>query len=171
MALLCNHWRILYVTVVMGVLASGQPILSAEGQDSAPATQQAVAQTQPVANNGLAFKQTSPLGESPIWQMLGSLLLVMALLAVCWVVIRKVLPRITRGGGRHLKVLDTVCLGPHKTVYLIQVGNRKVLVGGSRDRLTMLTTVDDAFENDPSFEATIQKAQESQDGPTSGAQA
>jgi len=52
----------------------------------------------------------------------------------------------SRGGIRALEVLETHTLGPNRTLHLVRLGDRAVLVGATQERITQLLTVDDPEE-------------------------
>lgn len=52
----------------------------------------------------------------------------------------------SRGGIRALEVLETHTLGPNRTLHLVRLGDRAVLVGATQERITQLLTVDDPAE-------------------------
>lgn len=48
-------------------------------------------------------------------------------------------------GGRtskHLKVLDTMSLGPRKTLYIVSAGNEKFLIAGDVDKTTLISKLE-----------------------------
>jgi len=51
-----------------------------------------------------------------------------------------------RGGLRALEVIETHALGPNRTLHLVRLGDRAVLVGATQERITQLLTVDDPEE-------------------------
>ncbi len=83
-----------------------------------------------------------------MWQMLASVLGILVIGVLAIVVIKKLLPRLARSGGKRISVLETAHLGPGKHIHLLQVGVRKVLVGSSRDGVTKIGDVTDAFAPD-----------------------
>jgi len=88
-------------------------------------------------------------GTGAMWRMLAYMLVIVVLGAAAIVVVKKVLPRIGAGptGAKQISVVETLYLAPRKTVVLLQVGSRKILVAHSRDRLSVLADVTDAFEH------------------------
>lgn len=52
----------------------------------------------------------------------------------------------SRYGTRALEVLETHALGPNRTLHLVRLGERAVLIGSTQERITQLLTVDDAEE-------------------------
>lgn len=52
----------------------------------------------------------------------------------------------SRGGIRALEVLETHALGPNRTLHLVRLGDRAVLVGATQERITQLLTVEDPEE-------------------------
>ena len=81
-----------------------------------------------------------------LYRMLAYTAVILLLGGVALLVVRKVLPKITRPGGKRISVVETVYLGPRKTVHLLQVGSQRFLVAGSRDGISMLGEVTVAFE-------------------------
>lgn len=51
-----------------------------------------------------------------------------------------------RGGLRALEVIETHSLGPNRTLHLVRLGDRAVLVGATQERITQLLTIDDPDE-------------------------
>ena len=76
-----------------------------------------------------------------LYKVLAYTLIILVLGAVALVVVKKVLPRIGPPGGKSISVLETVYLGPKKTLHLLQVGSKKFLVAGSREQITLLGEV------------------------------
>ncbi|MEX1022284.1 MAG: flagellar biosynthetic protein FliO [Dehalococcoidia bacterium] len=51
-----------------------------------------------------------------------------------------------RGGRGALEVIETHALGPNRTLHLVRLGDRAVLVGATPERITSLLSVDDPDE-------------------------
>ncbi|MCD6394758.1 MAG: FliO/MopB family protein [Planctomycetes bacterium] len=58
---------------------------------------------------------------------------------------RKLLPRFTQLSGKRVAVVETVHLGPRKTVHLLKIGNRQLLIGSTNENITRLADVTDAL--------------------------
>ncbi len=122
----------------------------------AAATAPAVGQAQETklawVRGGQADKDgLGPLAESgrgAMWRMLAYMLVIVVLGVATLVVIKRVLPRIGVGvpSGKRISTLETAHLGPRKTVYLLQIGAQKILIGSSREGLSMLADVTKAFD-------------------------
>jgi flagellar biogenesis protein FliO len=80
------------------------------------------------------------------WQMLGYMAVVLVLGAVAMVVLKRILPRVGRGTTKRLGVLETTYLGPRRSVHLLRVGKRTLLLGAGREGVQMLADVTDAVE-------------------------
>ncbi|MCA9846891.1 MAG: flagellar biosynthetic protein FliO, partial [Dehalococcoidia bacterium] len=85
------------------------------------------------------------------WVNLGvRLALVVAVIWGAVYAMRWYVRRMNRGGGRGslraLEVLETHALGPNRTLHLVRLGDRAVLVGATQERITQLLTVDDPDE-------------------------
>ena len=44
-----------------------------------------------------------------------------------------------KGGSNHLKVLDTLSIGPRKTLYIISAGKEKFLIAGDVDKTSLIS--------------------------------
>ena len=53
-----------------------------------------------------------------------------------------------KNGTKNLKVLDTLSLGPRKTLYIVSTGNEKFLIAGDVDRTTLISKLDSSIEID-----------------------
>ena len=132
--------------------ATSQPI-------SQPATQPTAA-TQPTTQAAPTTQATTqaagvplfgrPDDDKPLWgdggddsegllgRLAGSALAVAVLGVIAWIVVKKVMPRVAAQQGRRLRVVETVYLGPKKTVHVVRVGSQEFLVGSSAERISML---------------------------------
>lgn len=71
---------------------------------------------------------------------IASLALVIGMLAgVLWW-LRRLAPR--AGTGRHLRVIESVPLGPGQSLHLVELAGRGLLVASSRDRCELLCEMD-----------------------------
>lgn len=63
---------------------------------------------------------------------------------------KKFLPRFTHLPSKRIRIIETVHLGPRKTVYLLKIGNQQLLIGSTNENITRLADVtDQPFEIDP----------------------
>ena len=82
-------------------------------------------------------------------RMMAYTLVILVLGGVGLFVVRKLLPRLgATQGKKHISVLETVYLGPKKSLHLLRVGAQRFLVAGSRDGVSMLGEVTSAFPDD-----------------------
>ncbi len=77
--------------------------------------------------------------------MLAAVFVILVIGAFAFFIIRKVLPRIRVVAGKHISILETAYLGPRKTVHLLQVGSKKILVANFPEGVVSLGDVTDAF--------------------------
>ena len=78
---------------------------------------------------------------------LGLVLIViwLAVVAMRWYV-RRVNGVDGAASGRQLRVLETKALAPNRSLHLVRVGNRAVLLGVTPERINQLTEIDDPEE-------------------------
>jgi flagellar biogenesis protein FliO len=149
MAPLVNLFAIVLTVgvAVSSAPAQSQPAVeapSAAGASSRPATapsQQVLAETRPATRTlregGVDTLKQSPAGDLA-WKLISSAVVVLVLGAVCFVVMRRVVPRLNTRGGRNIQVIETAHLGPQKMVHLLKAGGRLYLVASTRDRISLL---------------------------------
>lgn len=58
---------------------------------------------------------------------------------------KKLLPKITNLPGKEVRVVETVYLGPRKAVHVLEVGNRRFLVGSTNENITKLADITGNF--------------------------
>jgi len=79
------------------------------------------------------------LGNSELFlKMMLSVGLVLGLGGAALYLSRRVLPRVTKPGGRQIRVLETSFLGPRKALHLVEVDGRRLLLASTSDRVTLL---------------------------------
>ena len=91
-------------------------------------------------------------------RMMAYTLVILVLGGVGLFVVKKVLPKLGAPQGRNISVLETVYLGPKKSLHLLRVGTQRFLVAGSRDEISMLGEVTSAFPDGHEPVATPGKA-------------
>lgn len=56
---------------------------------------------------------------------------------------KKLIPKFGNPAGKKIKIIETIHLGPRKTVHLLEVANRQILVGSTNERITKLADLTD----------------------------
>lgn len=79
------------------------------------------------------------------FKMMLMVVLVVVLGAAAIYLSRKLLPRFTQLSGKRIRVVETVHLGPRKTVHLLKIGNRQLLIGATNENIASLADVTDAL--------------------------
>ena len=76
-----------------------------------------------------------------LWQSLAAVLVILALGGVGTWAVRRLLPRMTAARGNRMQLLETFHLAPQQALHLMRVGDLNLLIGASRERLTLLADV------------------------------
>jgi flagellar biosynthetic protein FliO len=87
------------------------------------------------------------------FRMMLSILLVIGLGGVALFLSKKVLPKVTRGSAKEIRVVETIYLGPRKALHLVEVGQHRLLIGSTNESITPLATVSDAWLDTPKSSA------------------
>jgi flagellar biosynthetic protein FliO len=67
-----------------------------------------------------------------------AVLFVLALFIAAIYVSKKLLPKIANLPGKEIRIVETVHLGPRKAVHLLEIGNRRFLIGSTNENVTKL---------------------------------
>ena len=104
----------------------------------------------PLNNPAPASDNQSKLSVSPYKnpsssELFAKMMLMVLLVAVLGMAViyvsKKVLPRFTSLPAKRIKVVETVHLGPRKTVHLLKVDNQLILVGSTNEYITRLSDI------------------------------
>ena len=77
-----------------------------------------------------------------------------AMLAILFVVVlgiaaiyvsKKLLPKITNMPGKEIRIVETVYLGPRKAIHLLEIGDRRFLIGSTNENITKLVELSGVF--------------------------
>jgi len=79
------------------------------------------------------------------FKMMVSVLFLIALGAAAIYVSRRFLPKITNLPGKEIRIAETVHLGPRKAVHLLEIGNRRLLIGSTNENITRLADLTSAL--------------------------
>ena len=82
-------------------------------------------------NNGAGTREL-------FFKFMVSVLFVVALGAGGIYVSKRFLPKITNLSGKEIRIAETVHLGPRKAVHLLEVGERRFLIGSTNENITRL---------------------------------
>ena len=79
------------------------------------------------------------------FKMMVSVLFVVALGAAAIYVSKKFLPKINNLSSKEIRIAETVHLGPRKAVHLLEIGNRRLLIGSTNENITRLADLTSTF--------------------------
>lgn len=82
-------------------------------------------------NNGTGTREL-------FFKFMVSVLFLIALGAGGIYVSKRFLPKITNLSGKEIRIAETVHLGPRKAVHLLEVGERRFLIGSTNENITRL---------------------------------
>ena len=58
---------------------------------------------------------------------------------------KRFLPKITNMSEKEIRIIETVHLGPRKAVHLLEIGERRFLIGSTNENITRLADLTSAF--------------------------
>ncbi len=87
-------------------------------------------------------KSDRPSSRDLFFKMMVSVLFLIALGAAAIYVSRRFLPKITNLPGKEIRITETVHLGPRKAVHLLEVGERRFLIGSTNENITRLADLE-----------------------------
>jgi flagellar biogenesis protein FliO len=93
------------------------------------------------------------LGNGELFlKMMLSVGLVLGLGGAALYLSKRVLPRMVQPGGKEIHLLETARLGPRQALHLVEVGGRRLLLASTSERVTMLTSLNEAWPEIPGAE-------------------
>ncbi len=87
-------------------------------------------------------KSDRPSSRELFFKMMVSVLFLIALGAAAIYVSKRFLPKITNLPGKEIRIAETVHLGPRKAVHLLEIGNRRFLIGSTNENITRLADLE-----------------------------
>ena len=90
----------------------------------------------------LTRKSDRPSSRELFFKMMVSVLFLIALGAAAIYVSKRFLPKITNLPGKEIRITETVHLGPRKAVHLLEVGERRFLIGSTNENITRLADLE-----------------------------
>jgi flagellar biosynthetic protein FliO len=97
------------------------------------------------------------------------LIVVLLVMVAAFWILRRIQGNGWKGAHRQLQVLETTHLTPRRTIHLIQIGDRKLLIGATDQSISLLTELDEQPDEhlDPSvsFEDLLDISTESTQFP------
>ncbi|MDD3733215.1 MAG: flagellar biosynthetic protein FliO [candidate division Zixibacteria bacterium] len=140
-----NHWRLLTVGVVLAAALTGLLVINidrvAADKAAAPAGLYRVAdESQETAMSGDNAYHGGSVALSTV-KMVSALAVVLVCIYLGIYLLKRMMGRRYAAGGGNgiLQVLETAYVGPKKTVSLIRVAERSVLIGVTDNQISMLT--------------------------------
>lgn len=82
------------------------------------------------------------------YKMLQAVLIVVVLGVAAIYLSKKFLPKITNLPGKEIRIVETTHLGPRKSLHLIKVGTRHLLIGSTTEKITHLADVTEAINSE-----------------------
>lgn len=125
---------------VVLVICSAQPVVNGmESEEPKVNTDQSQSGAESEDNSLSANDQDyfKPPDYNPVGAIL-AVLFVLALFVVVIYVSKKLLPKITNLSGKEIRIVETIHLGPRKAVHLLEVENRRFLIGSTNENITKL---------------------------------
>lgn len=115
-------------------------------------------------NLNYLFGKDSDIPLAPGHDTFGGELYSKTLLAVLFVLVlgiaaiyvsKKLLPKITNLTGKEIHIVETVHLGPRKAVHLLEIGNRRFLIGSTNETISALADLNSTLINQSAGEIDI----------------
>jgi flagellar biosynthetic protein FliO len=95
-------------------------------------------QTTNLFANDTSFNGSSLNGTGLFYRTMIAIFLVIVLGAAAIFITKKFLPGIAKLQGKEIRVIETVHLGPRKSVHLIEIGKRRLLIASTNENIRKL---------------------------------
>ena len=101
-------------------------------------------------DSNLSLSQTSgydSYNDNLFFRAMLAVLFVVALAVAAVYVSKKLLPKITNLPGKEIRIIETIHLGPRRSVHLLEIGNRRLLIGSTNENINKLLDLTGISEN------------------------
>lgn len=107
-------------------------------------------QTKNLFSNDTGFTGSSAINGTEIfYKTMLAVVLVIILGAAAVFMTKKYFPKIAKLQGREIHVIETVHLGPRKSVHLIEIGKRRLLIGSTNENIRKLADLTEFSSDTP----------------------
>jgi len=107
--------------------------------DSNQVSNNGTKKTDTLFQNDTGFTGNSPIkGTEIFYKIMLSMVFILILGAAAVFMIKKYFPNIAKLQGKEIHVVETVHLGPRKSVHLIEIGKRRLLIGSTNENISKL---------------------------------
>ena len=86
--------------------------------------------------NSIGFSKLN--GTELFYKTMLAVFIVIVLGAGAIFVTKKYLPKIANYQGREIRIIETVHIGPRKSVHLLEIGSRRLLIGSTNENISRL---------------------------------
>ena len=90
-----------------------------------------------------AVAQTGNDFSPDIWGTLGAITALIVVVGLAYWTTRFLAGRFGAGQAKHLKVAESLFLGPNRHLYLLLVNDKVLLLGGSEHGISLIQEIDD----------------------------
>lgn len=91
---------------------------------------------------------TANKGLAPETGFAGKFMMMLAIVAVIglagWFWVKKMNAPWVAGKNRHLSLIETMSLGPRRSIYLVQADGKRLLIGGGPEGLRLISNLDES---------------------------
>ena len=142
-----NQKKKIAVLCLLIVAAGGWLGLASQRADTPVEQSQKVAPNESfLTDPNLSSPAQLGLGNKELFlKMMSSIGLVVALGAATLYVSKKVLPKVTNGPGKKIRILETTHLAPRRALHLVEVGNQRLLIASTNESITTLAHLNDVW--------------------------
>lgn len=105
-------------------------------------------------SNSITSDNGNIMGELYLKTILAVLVVLVLGIAAVYVS-KKLLPKITNLPGKEIRIVETVHLGQRKAIHLLEIGNRRILIGSTNETISPLAELNPTFMDVTAAEADI----------------
>lgn len=130
--------RLIGLGLVFAVCLAGQWVLSAHPNEAPEPAQIAPPDWLESPQTPSQSQNLDNLHQNLVRQLLIMTFIIALFGGGFWWFVRKYSKGLLVGKGRFITILETIPLGPRKTVHLLEVGHKKLLIGSTPDSIRLL---------------------------------
>ncbi len=142
--------RFIGLGLAFAVCLAGQWVLSAHPSEASGPAQIASPNWRESPQTPSQPQNLDNLHQNLVRQLIVMTLIVALFGGGLWWFVRKYSKGLLVGKGRFITILETIPLGPRKTVHLLEVGRKKLLIGSTPDSIRLLADLTEPDRPDSS---------------------
>lgn len=132
-------WKVTWIVLIAGCLA---PLGRCAEDANTPGVLKSVLTTPSTPWKGFGTTQDKLPKQTDLFRQFATAIVFVAVLgAGAFYLSRRMGPRWNPSRGRHLRIIESIGLGPHRQIHLLEVDGRRLVVGSTAQAIGLIAEI------------------------------